>query len=132
MYLAPRDGSTGYADPGAVFSPGEPGAATIASKSLFIADYDTAGTLRAVRPTNNYYDSEADIVQTPSGALLSTGVAFGGVDSKFGGTTPAGPGNSDAFTLCQSPTGEFGWVSITGGPQSDRGRAIAVLANATS
>lgn len=110
---------TGYAS-GAVFDADRPTPVTVAD-AIFIAEYDTLGELHEVRATKHRYIMENDLLMTSKGALVSTGEGstFGGVEA------PAGGG---AFVLCQSATGDLGWVGITGG-QGMTGRSIAALPN---
>jgi hypothetical protein len=118
---------TGYAEPDAVFAAGTPNEITPGTDGMFIAHYSAFGALLDLHATGNAYEREEDVLRTATGALVSTGRLYS--SGRFGGTTFTSRGGMDAFTMCQSANGEFGWVSRTASTQGDIGRSVAALPN---
>lgn len=104
-----------------------PGWRVFLDKDIFLAKYDTTGTLLWVRNFGTRFDDVANgVTVDPSGNVYITGY-FSDDSIQMGGTTlvNTSPGyNSDVFLAKFSPAGTLLWAKKAGGYSYDEGAAV--------
>lgn len=126
---------TGWFSGTATFGPGEPGQTLLTSfgsSDIFVAKYNSDGTLAWVKQAGNAsgWGWGYSIVVLSDGSAFITGriyqwVTFG--PGEGGETTLGWAGGEDLFVARYHPDGSLAWASDAGGALNDRGHGIAVL-----
>src|ERR1051325_5802598 len=99
---------------------------TASSQALFIARYDSAGTLLWIRADGNGALGYAAAVAVDAEGTPCVAGSFSGVTATFGSFILTNRGTSDAFVAKYSPAGELLWARGAGGSENDEVNAIAV------
>lgn len=91
---------------------------TIGSADVFVASYNSSGTLRWVKRAGGYYYDEATSIKSdPYGNTYITGTY--GVSSAFGATTLSGADYKEVFVASLTNYGSFRWAVKGGGRPDD-------------
>ncbi len=98
------------------------------SYDIFVAKYNTTGTLQWVRKAGNANsDFSNDVAVDGTGNVYVTG--YFQFMTTFGNTTLTSAGSYDIFLTKYNSNGTFQWVQQIGGSSHDYGRDIAIDGN---
>lgn len=101
-------------------------------KDVLVAKVNADGTVAwATRAGGTTADWGMGISALPDGAAVLTGF-FTGNDARFGTTALASAGGDDLFVAKVAADGAFAWATRGGGTGTDRGRAVAALADGSA
>ncbi len=98
---------------------------SIGAHDIFVAKYDTSGTLAWVKTGGGIGDDHSNGISIDGAGNIYIAGAFNN-DATFGTHTVSSMGQEDAFTAKLTAAGVFQWVSTIGGPYNDASSKIAV------